>query len=142
MRWFFTLTIVPVLLVVDSLAIANPPVPRDDSAVHLNSVGYLPESPKFGTATTSEEFVVRDFKTGKQIMRGSASQIVANSAGQSLYQFDFSAINREGTYRIDCGDRGSSEFHVAKDVYNWPFYCVVRAMYLSRCGMAVSAAIR
>ena len=28
----------------------------------------------------------------------------------------------------------------ATDIYNWPFYCVTRGMYLWRCGTAVSEA--
>jgi endoglucanase len=142
MRWFFLLTIVPVLVIVESLAVAEPAAQINDPAVHLNTVGYLPDSRKLGTAATKiEDFVVRDLKTGKQVMQGTASQVEANPAGQPLYQLDFSAVNREGTYRIEFGERGFSEFRVAKDVYNWPFYCVMRAMYLSRCGTKVSAVI-
>src|SRR5436190_21772042 len=135
MRWFFPLTIVPVLVIVESLAVAEPAAQKNDPAVHLNTVGYLPDSRKIGTAATKiEDFVVRDLKTVKQVMKGTTSQAQAGSAGQPIYQLDFSAVNREGTYRIEFGERGSSEFRVAKDVYNWPFYCVMRAMYLSRCG--------
>ena len=142
MRRSFIHTIAPVLLMVVSLALAEPTPQINNPAVHLNTVGYLPESRKLGTAATKiEDFAVRDLKTGKQVMQGTASQLEAGSAGQPLYEIDFSAVNREGTYRIEFGERGSSEFHVAKDVYNWPFYCVMRAMYLWRCGTEVSAVI-
>jgi endoglucanase len=140
MRWLFLHTLVPVLVMFDSLALAEPTPQVNDPAVHLNTVGYLPESRKLGTAAVKiENFVVRDLKTGRQVMQGTASQTEVRSAGKPLYEADFSAVTREGTYRIEFGERGSSEFHVAKDVYNWPFYCVMRAMYLSRCGIEVSA---
>src|SRR5258705_13415181 len=105
MRWFFILTIVPVLVVVDSLAVAEPAAQINDPAVHLNTVGYLPESRKLGTAATKiEDFVVRDLKTGRQMTHGTASQVEANSTGQPLYQLDFSVVDREGTYRIEFGE--------------------------------------
>ena len=53
---------------------------------------------------------------------------------------DFSALKREGAYEIKIRGRSesSAQFFVGKDVYNWPFYCVFRAMYLWRCGCEVS----
>jgi endoglucanase len=48
-------------------------------------------------------------------------------------------LDQEGNYRLEIADGGDSyAFRVAKDVYNWPFYCSLRAMYLWRCGMEVS----
>src|SRR6185369_12839518 len=63
-----------------------------------------------------------------------------SSKEQTLYA-DFSALKREGAYEIKIrgSSKASAPFFVGKDVYNWPFYCVFRAMYLWRCGTEVSA---
>lgn len=111
----------------------------DNSVAHLNSVGYLPDSRKLGTvATTVDKFLIRDIQTGRQVMDGRTTKVQPTSASQPIYKIDISAVEREGEYLIEFDDGGTSEFRVASDVYNWPFYCVTRGMYLWRCGADVS----
>src|SRR4029079_14375745 len=112
------------------------------AAVRLNSIGYLPESAKIATVDgDGKEFVVRDLKTDAEVMEGPTFRAESDSSKAPNLFADFSALKREGTYEIKV--RGSSEssapFFVGKDTYNWPFYCVFRAMYLWRCGAEVSA---
>src|SRR3954471_1250416 len=111
-------------------------------AVRLNSVGYLPESAKFATVEgDGKEFVVRDIKTDAEVMDGPLLRIESGLSKEPALFADFTALKREGAYEIKIrGSSGSSAaFFVRKDVYNWPFYCVFRAMYLWRCGTKVSA---
>jgi endoglucanase len=112
------------------------------AAVQLNSVGYLPESAKFATVDgDGREFVVRDIKTDAEVMEGPLLRNESGSSKDSSLFADFSALKREGAYEIKIRGRSESsvQFLVGKDVYNWPFYCVFRAMYLWRCGTEVSA---
>jgi endoglucanase len=135
MRWL----LIPTLIAVASSVLAEHTQPIDNSTVQLNTVGYLPHSRKLGTAAAkADTFLVRDIRTGRQVMDGSTTKVPSTSASQPVHRIDFSAVNREGTYRIEFEGGGSSEFQVASDLYNWPFYCVTRGMYLLRCGAAVS----
>jgi endoglucanase len=110
-------------------------------AVRLNSIGYLPESAKFATVDgDGKEFVVRDVKTDAQVMEGPLLRFVSRSSKDATSFADFSALKREGEYEIEIRGRAesSARFFVGKDIYNWPYYTVFRAMYLWRCGTEVS----
>jgi endoglucanase len=113
----------------------------DRFPVRLNSIGYLPESRKVATVRGSRaEFLVRDLTDNRVVLRGKTSQLESASSSQPVSLIDFSEVEREGSYRIElAGNNNSPEFQVIKGVYNWPFYCVTRAMYLWRCGTEVSS---
>lgn len=139
MRWFIAFTFVLVAAEAGAFALAEDTSQKDAFIVHQNTVGYRPESRKIGTvAAKTEQFVVRDAQSGTQVIEGAATKVESSSTGQPLYTIDFSAVRRDGTYRIELEGGGSSEFRVGADIYNWPFYCVTRGMYLWRCGTAVS----
>jgi endoglucanase len=106
----------------------------------FNTIGYRPESRKLATLSRkADRFVILDTQTRVIVLEGQASRINGSSPGQPLYEIDFSDVRTEGAYRIEVDGQRLSEFRVAKDIYNWPFYCVSRAMYLWRCGTKVSA---
>jgi endoglucanase len=88
-------------------------------------------------------FVVRDAQTGAEVYR---SQLVERNStevkGDRTWIADFSQVEREGTFQIEVtGGAKSPTFRIAGDVFNWPFYCVARGMYLWRCGTRVSATL-
>ncbi len=121
---------------------AAEPESKTDSCFRLNTIGYLPSSPKRATiATEKTEFLVRDVRTGDIVLRGALRPVAESlSKGATLMVADFSALDRTGTYRVEISDGSHSpDFRIADDVYNWPFYCATRAMYLWRCGTEVSA---
>jgi hypothetical protein len=110
------------------------------SPIRLNTIGYLPGAVKRATvaAEGGTGFVIRDMATGQRVFAG---RLVKFQTGdeQQLAIADFSALDREGTYQIEVAGAGPPrEFRVANDIYNWPLYCCLRAMYLWRCGTAVS----
>jgi endoglucanase len=141
MRWLLNFNFVILAVVAGSLARAEP-TPGTDNLVQLNTVGYRPELRKLGTATAkAEKFVVRDIQTGRPVMEGAGTKVVSSSTSQPLYRIDFSAVKHEGIYRIEFEGGSSSEFRIEAAVYNWPFYCVMRGMYLGRCGAPVSEII-
>ena len=117
---------------------ADPAVP----AVRLDSIGYLPEANKRATVAAEgiESFAVRDAVTGAEVFRGRAELIIGQADGRGAgFVVDFSALRQPGTYQLVIpGGETSATFVVADDVYNWPFYCVMRGMYLWRCGTAVA----
>ena len=132
---FLVSTATHTLRAVETSTIAAP-------AIRLNTIGYRPETRKQATVLTSgEEFVVRDTRKDVEVMRGRLSPLKLVSASDGpLAIADFSAVDREGDYKIViAGNDSSCDFRVAKDIYNWPFYGATRAMYLWRCGTEVSA---
>lgn len=110
-------------------------------AIRINTIGYRPDAPKQATvAVQGEEFLIRDSQSGAEVLRGRLSEFDPPASGDDqLFLADFTALDREGHYRIEIEDaEPSCEFRVSNDVYNWPFYCSLRAMYLWRCGCEVS----
>jgi endoglucanase len=111
--------------------------------VRLNTVGFLPEHQKRASvAAKFREFgVVELSRRPRVVFRGRAQGPVHNEdTDEDLYVADFSALKRPGLYRLEVEGVGSSPpFRVAADVYDAPFRAAVQAMYLWRCGTAVSA---
>src|SRR3954471_5329877 len=104
--------------------------PDQLSAIRLNTIGYQPISRKEATvAGTDKEFLIRDLESDKEVYRGQLSRSDANRAeAASLLVADFSSLTREGSYRLEVGSKRSSEFVISADVYNWPFFAVMRGM--------------
>ena len=123
-------------------AISKGQADEASTEIRVNSVGFLPASRKFATiAASSKEFYVEDAKTQKVVFRGQAVAPKKKSdAGKGLRIADFSKVRRSGDYRLVVPRVGiSHRFSISKGVYNAPFNTAMKAMYLWRCGTAVSA---
>ena len=113
----------------------------DDAPIRLNTVGFLPDAPKRASvaAECSDFRAVRDADGGEVLAGKVGPRVKDAESGQSLAVVDFSALAAPGVYRLDVPGVGrSAPFRVGADVYNEPFKTVTRAMYLWRCGTAVS----
>jgi endoglucanase len=110
-------------------------------AVRLNTVGYLPDAPKQASvAVAATNFSVLRLD-GSTAFSGSLTGPLRNDdTAEDLWTADFSSVTNAGTYRLVVeGVAGSSApFTVGADVYRDPFRLATRAMYLWRCGTAVS----
>jgi endoglucanase len=107
----------------------------------MNTLGYLPKAAKRATvASANEEFVIRDAQTGREVFRGRLAAVDTDEGIKARLRIaDFTPFDRVGHYRLETQHEGAScEFQMANDLYNWPFYCVMRSMYLWRCGTEVS----
>jgi endoglucanase len=112
--------------------------------VRLNSIGYLVNANKvavFAIGREGDTFLVRDVATGREVHRGQLSALAkSDDTPAILNSADFSAVQAPGRYQLQLLDGPSSPtFEISNDVYNWPFYCAMRAMYLCRCGTAVES---
>jgi hypothetical protein len=59
----------------------------------------------------------------------------SNLTGEDVYEFDFSAFQKEGTYCIQIPGLGRSwPFKVTKDGYGAAFYTMMKGLYAQRCG--------
>ncbi len=109
------------------------------SFVHLNSIGFLPDAPKKATISAEcSEFVVKT-TDGETVFSGKTSGPQhQEDVDQDVWIADFSELTQSGAFVLEVPDVGASaEFQIAEDVYNFPFYTSMRAMYLWRCGTAV-----
>lgn len=71
---------------------------------------------------------------------GEASGPITNAdTGERLFTANFSALTNAGSFQlVVSGKERSAPFRIGDDIYREPFRTVTRAMYLWRCGTAVS----
>jgi endoglucanase len=109
-------------------------------AIRLNSLGFQPEQPKHASvaATATNFTVVRP--NGDVVFSGVLTGPRTNAdTGEVLFTADFSAFTNAGTFHLVVpGAERSALFRIGGDIYREPFVTVTRAMYLWRCGTAVS----
>lgn len=109
--------------------------------IRLNTIGYLPDSPKRASvAGKFSRFAVVRVRDGKKVYEGEAAETITSAdTDEQITIADFSALKTPGEYRLEIPDIGfSPPFRIGTDVYDFPFYTVMRGMYLWRCGTAVS----
>jgi endoglucanase len=109
--------------------------------VRLNSLGFLPEQPKHATiATTATNFALLKASDGAVVFTGALTGARTNAdTGEALFTADFSAFTNTGMFKLEVPGVGrSATFPIGAEVYREPFVTVTRAMYLWRCGTAVS----
>jgi endoglucanase len=113
-----------------------------ETAIPLNTIGYVPQAAKQATVKTAEGTKFRVLRLGDpvSVLDGVLSATRLNEdTGEQVAIADFTAIEEPGEYRLDIDGVGSSApFRIAEDIYAAPFRTAVRAMYLWRCGTAVS----
>jgi len=110
-------------------------------AIRLNSLGFLPGRPKQATLTNDvTRFTLVRSADGVEVFSGKVAGPITNAdTGERLFAADFSAFTNAGTFQLDAPGAGrSAKFRIGDDVYREPFRTVTRAMYLWRCGTAVS----
>lgn len=113
----------------------------DTLPIRLNTIGYLPaREKKASIAAACTNFSVVRLKNGESVFKGSVSGSITNSdTREELWIADFSSVREAGEYQLDVPGVGrSAPFSISAELYRGPFYTVVRAMYLWRCGTAVS----
>lgn len=120
--------------------------PAATQSIRLNSIGYPTNAPKLATVpggTQGSPFIVRDVASGAQVYQGKLATLSANVENDdSVCRADFSDVRAAGQYQLELpGSASSAQFEIRNDVYNWPFYCAMKAMYLWRCGTAVECEI-
>ncbi len=134
------------LLVLLSVCLSLLPAARaqvsEAPRIRLDTVGYLPTRDKRATVASAScgEFRVVNHFDGRVVFKGRTTGPLRNAdTEENLCTADFSAVRAGGLYRLEAEGAGRS--HVVRiddDVYRTAFAVAVRAMYLWRCGAAVS----
>ena len=130
-----TALILTALVLLTAVAIQAEPV-------RINSLGYTPDAMKTAAVVSdATEFRLRKAASGRVVMKGRLSEPQQKQeVGQTLRYADFSDFRKKGAYVVEIPGGGVSEvFRIGKEVYRMPFVTAMRAFYLWRCGMAVSA---
>ena len=113
----------------------------DDVHIRLNTLGYLPDHPKRATiASPASEFQILRTSENTPVFSAKLPPPTENAdTNEQVTTADFSSVTTPGTYVLRVPGVGQSPpFRIAADLYNAPFRTVTRAMYLWRCGTAVS----
>lgn len=112
-----------------------------DAGIRVNTIGFFPSQEKRATFTSpSETFSVVRVEDSAVVYEGEIARSFEDpDSGETVYIADFSALTDEGEYelRSPSGER-SPAFRISAKVFNFPYYTVIRGMYLWRCGTAVS----
>jgi endoglucanase len=113
--------------------------------VRVNSVGFVPGSPKQATyAGGFSTFVIRSAADDSIVFPdtpGNAGPAInaADSGEPEVHVVDFSAWDTPGEYYVDVDGVGTSApFRIGDDVFVDPFHAAMLGMYGWRCGTAVS----
>ncbi len=122
--------------------LAGEVVHAQTTEIRLNTIGFLPDEPKQATvAAACTNFTVVRQSDGHAVFSNSVAGPRHNQdTDEDLYTADFSEFHQSGAFQLDVPGVGrSAPFRIGRDIYNDPFYTVMRGMYLWRCGMAVSS---
>ena len=117
------------------------PALSQEQSIHLNSLGFLPQSNKKASVVgESKSFVVKKATDKSIAFKGKISIPVSQKdVNQSVYIADFSALSKPGKYYLETAEgTKSTEFEISPTAYNDAFYTSMRGFYLWRCGTAVA----
>jgi endoglucanase len=133
--WLLTVLISPIQLNAADPAPEEPPKPL----LRMNSLGFLPTASKQVTITEGNRpYQVVRLSDKQVVLKGTSSKAKLNKdTGENVGTIDVSSLQQPGQYRLEAGSE-AVDFLIADDAFNQAFYTVVRAMYLTRCGMEVS----
>ncbi|MEX2326073.1 MAG: glycoside hydrolase family 9 protein, partial [Gemmatimonadaceae bacterium] len=95
--------------------------PDSNSFIRTNQVGYLPDAPKVAVICSLDfasfsTFEVRDARN-RRVHSGPAHATGSFASCRSTFRLDFSALRREGTYRLIAGGIESRPVRIARDAY-------------------------
>ena len=111
-----------------------------ESWIRINQLGYLPESVKVAVMMTTTPgtapgpFEVVDVFSGETVFKGTAEPTGPLGQMEATYRLNFSALEREGAYRIRFADGESEVFPVGNRVYDGTADFVLNYMRSRRCG--------
>lgn len=111
--------------------------------IHVNQVGFLPESGKIAVVpnTPGGEFWLVDANSGREVLRGPLSQAQSwEVADETVKIADFTAFNKPGYYRIRVAEVGESPpFHIQENIYDPLLAAAIKYFYFNRASASIDA---
>ena len=108
--------------------------------IRINQLGYLPNSVKVAVFISQEEvknaeFQVKDKKTGRVLFAGEGVAANAERWGmKSTFRLNFSDLETQGEYFVECKGAKSSSFRIDAKVYEGTADFILNYMRQQRCG--------
>ncbi len=107
---------------------------RTPFGIYVNQAGYRPENTKVAAIPFEcSEFEITDGEnavfSGKTVSRG-----YDINSGDNIWTADFSALKKQGKYRVRANGKLSAEFEITDEVYKPVLNDVLKAFYYLRCG--------
>ncbi len=106
--------------------------------ITVDQVGYLPEAAKIAVADGEGNFYLENELTGKKVDIPISISAMGEdpTAGEKVWQLDFSSLKEPGCYLIrdEQGNR-SHTFKVEPHLYKTVKNALLKAFYFQRCGM-------
>jgi len=112
-----------------------------NQSIHLNSLGFLPESAKKASIVgESKSFVIKRASDQAKVFEGSVSTpVYQKDVNQTISVADFSAFTKKGKYYLETAEGTKSiVFEISPEAYHNALVTSMRAFYLWRCGTAVA----
>ena len=113
--------------------------------IRLNQLGYFPKAKKVGSVIVVggkdfSAFSIINLQTGEAILTGNVgAQKNAVLAGETIQQFDFSALKEKGFYQIKVGeDLYSHPFKIAENIYKEVLPLVTKSYYYQRVSTEIT----
>ncbi|MBR6102434.1 MAG: hypothetical protein IKP95_08405 [Ruminococcus sp.] len=103
--------------------------------IFTDQAGYFPDSVKRAVLPFEcDRFDITDL-SGNVVYSGETAPFGFDEAsGDSVCTADFSALRREGEYRVTAAGRLSPSFRIGEDVYDNVLHDTAKAFYFLRCG--------
>ena len=111
-----------------------------NQSIHLNSLGFLPQSTKKASIVgETKSFVIKQITDQSVVFKGNvSSSVFQKDVNQNVSVADFSSYTKSGKYYLETAEGTKSiAFEISPKVYNQAFYTSMRGFYLWRCGTAV-----
>ncbi len=134
------------MALIDMTSDANDYKPEPEApelGIQTNQVGYYPGLAKIATVSVDEgDSAAKDWTvydaSGKAVLTGKTSSYAKDEASWTTSQkIDFSALEAEGEYYIECDGKKSTTFEVGKDIYSTLVTDAINYFYLNRSGIAI-----
>ena len=108
--------------------------------IFIDQTGYFPASRKVATTTFPCNFQLIDSTTQHAVYDGvSTDSGMDESAGEQVYQLDFSKVNAPGRYYVLAGNgERSHTFVIGEHVYEQLQLDLMKCFYFQRCGCALT----
>lgn len=105
--------------------------------IFINQIGYRPQDQKVAFSShPGDQFDILDSEddvvySGHPIIRAANDP----ASGDTVYEMDFTQVEKPGTYRISINNELSPEFEIKSGVYHNLSDALLKSMYFQRCGV-------
>ena len=128
------------LAIIGALLFGSAALAQDGSWVRINQLGYLPRSMKTAVFLSEKDTSGTDFRvceavTGKTVFRGTGKTANGGRWGmKTALRLDFSKLETDGFYYVECNGARSPQFPVEPAVYDGSADFLLNYMRQQRCG--------